>query len=135
MKRKCVTEFLHAEESALTDIRRLCLNVYGDQTMNVSTVRWWVVHFGSSDSVKDKPCCGWLCTTVTPQNEKHLNQLICTNWQIKKKGLYGAEHHLQCTGNNGGNTGISQSLQQVDAMNAHTGTDRTPYASLSGPTE
>jgi len=26
------------------------LNVYGDQTVDVSTVRWWVVHFSSGDS-------------------------------------------------------------------------------------
>ena len=48
--------------------------------------------------------------------------------------MYGAEYWLQCTGNNGGSVEILQSLHQVGPMNAHTGTERPPYASLSGPT-
>ena len=36
------------------------LNTYGDQTVNVSTVRQWVVHFISGDSdMKDKPRAEW----------------------------------------------------------------------------
>ena len=48
--------------------------------MNVSTVRWWVVHFSSVNSnVKDKPHSGQLCTAVVPQNKEHHNQLINMN--------------------------------------------------------
>ena len=37
------------------------LNIYGDQTVSVSTVRQRVVHFSSGDSnIKDK-CSGWPC--------------------------------------------------------------------------
>ena len=55
------------------------LNVFGDQTVDVSTGWQWVVHFSSSDSdMKDKPCSGWLCTIITWQNEEHLHQLILT---------------------------------------------------------
>jgi hypothetical protein len=39
MKQRCVTEFLHAEKIAPNDIYRCLLNVYGDQTVDVSTVR------------------------------------------------------------------------------------------------
>ena len=35
---------------AATDIRLCPLSIYGDQTVDVSTVRWWVVHFSSVDS-------------------------------------------------------------------------------------
>ena len=48
--------------------------------------------------------------------------------------LYRAECCLQCMGNDG-NDGISQSLCQVGPTNAHAGTERTLYASLSGPIE
>ena len=38
------------------DIHWYLLNVDGDQTVYVSTVRWWVVHLSSDDNVmKDKP--------------------------------------------------------------------------------
>jgi len=54
-KQMCVTEVLHAEKMALTDTHQHLLNVYGDQTVDVSTVRQWVVHFSSVNSnVKDK---------------------------------------------------------------------------------
>ena len=32
MKQRCVTEFLHAETIAPTDVHHSVLNVYGDQT-------------------------------------------------------------------------------------------------------
>ena len=50
MKQRCGTEFLHAEKIASTDIHQHLLNVYGDQTADVSTVRQWVVHFSSVHS-------------------------------------------------------------------------------------
>ena len=42
MKQKCVNEFLHAEKNC-TDIHWHLLNVSGDQTVDVGTVRWWVL--------------------------------------------------------------------------------------------
>ena len=52
MKQRCVTEFMNEEKMAPIDMHRYLLNVYGDQTVDVSTVRQWVVHLmsGSSDS-------------------------------------------------------------------------------------
>ena len=41
MKKRCVTEFLHAEKMATIDF----LNVSEDQTVDVNTVRQWVVDF------------------------------------------------------------------------------------------
>lgn len=35
---------------ALTDILQCFLNVYGDETVDVSIVTWWVVHFSKGDS-------------------------------------------------------------------------------------
>ena len=50
MKQRCVTEFFHAEKITLTDIHHCLLNVYGDLTGDVSTVRQWVVCFSSGNS-------------------------------------------------------------------------------------
>jgi hypothetical protein len=62
IKQRCVIEFLHAEKIAPNDIHRCLLNVYGDQTVDVSTVRRWVARFSSGNSdVKDKPHSGWPC--------------------------------------------------------------------------
>ena len=50
MKQRCVIEFLQMEKNSSTDIHQCLLNIYGDQTVDVSTARLWVVHFSSSDS-------------------------------------------------------------------------------------
>ena len=47
--RSCVTEFLHVEKMALIDLHHL-LNCSGDQTVDVSTLRQWVVRFSSGNS-------------------------------------------------------------------------------------
>lgn len=47
---------------------------------------------------------------------------------------YRAKYRLQCIENDGGNTGISQTLHHVDPTNSHVGMERTLCASLSGPT-
>jgi len=40
MKQRCVTEFLLDEKMAPTGIHQSLVNIYGDQTMPVSTRRW-----------------------------------------------------------------------------------------------
>jgi len=50
MKQRYVTEFLFAEEMSPTDIHGCFLNIDGDQPVDVSTVRQWVVHFSSGDT-------------------------------------------------------------------------------------
>ena len=67
VKKRCVVEFLHVEKVAPTDIHCLLLNVYGDQSVDVNTVRQWVVCYSNGDSdVNDKPHSGQLHTAVTP---------------------------------------------------------------------
>ena len=43
MKQRCVIEFLHVEKMVPTDIHWYLLNVCGDPTVDISTVRSWVV--------------------------------------------------------------------------------------------
>jgi len=38
MKQRCVTEFLHEEETASTAIHQSLLSVYGEKTVDVNTV-------------------------------------------------------------------------------------------------
>jgi len=74
---------LHVEKIAPTDIHRHLLEVSGEQPVDVSRVRQWVVCFsrGNSD-MKDKPKWGQLCclTAVRPWNGEHLNLLFCASW-------------------------------------------------------
>jgi len=88
MKQSCVTELLHAETVAPSDIHRRLLNFYGDQAVDVSALRRLVARFSSSDSeVKDKPRSGRPCTAVTPRNEEGLDQLIRANRRITNRKL------------------------------------------------
>ena len=43
-------EFLHVEKMTPNDIHLCLLNVQGDETVDVSTVRHWVVHFSNGES-------------------------------------------------------------------------------------
>ena len=49
-KQRDVIEFLHVEKMSPTDIHQYLLNFYGNPTVDLSTVRQWVVHFNSRDS-------------------------------------------------------------------------------------
>ena len=63
MKQRCGIEFLHAEKMAPIDIHQHLLNFSEEQTVDVSTVRWWMVRFSSCDSDSDLlHCCRFLCS-------------------------------------------------------------------------
>ena len=66
MKLRCRTEFLNVEKMAPTDIHQCLLNVQGDQTVDVSSMRRWLVHSSSGDScVDDKAYSRWWCSVIT----------------------------------------------------------------------
>ena len=50
MKQRCGIVFLYVEKIAPTDIYQCLLSISGDQTMDVSTVRWWVVCSSKGDT-------------------------------------------------------------------------------------
>mgnify|MGYP001856580411 CR=1 FL=1 len=80
MRQNSKTEFLFVEKMAHTDIHWCLLNISGDQTVAVSTVRLWVVCFSGTDTAAEyKPCSMWPCTAGTPWNGEHLDQLIHAN--------------------------------------------------------
>jgi len=83
MKQMCEIEFLHVEKIASTDIHQHLLNIDGDQTVGVSTVRQWEVLFSSdNNNVKGKQHSRQQCTAVTPWNEERLDQLSYVNQWI-----------------------------------------------------
>jgi len=70
MEQRCGNEFLHEAKNVPTDIHQHPLNFDGDQTGDVSTVKWWVVQrqqqqWVTSDSVDLGKCsmqtlvCWW----------------------------------------------------------------------------
>ena len=55
MKKKCGTEFLHAEKISPIDTHWYLLNVYREQTVDRSTVRRWMMHSNIDDSNSESP--------------------------------------------------------------------------------
>ena len=55
MRQWCGTDFLPAKRIASTNIHQCLLNIYGDQTVDVTTVRQRVVHFSSGNSDSGSP--------------------------------------------------------------------------------
>jgi len=80
------------EKMAHIDVHQCLLYISGDQTVDVTTARQWVMNVSSGNSdVKNSPHSGQTCITVIPQNEDCPNQLIHSNWWT----VYKAEYQLQ----------------------------------------
>jgi len=62
IKQRCVTEFLCAEKIVPTGSHQLLVNIYGDQTVDVS-MRWWVC-FSSGNSNSGSPLLVWMFTSM-----------------------------------------------------------------------
>ena len=89
VKQTCGIELPCAEKITPIDIHWCLLNIYGDQTVDVNTVKQGVVHFSSGDSdMKDKAWSGRPYIAVTPQNEEHLHQLLSAHRQIMTRELH-----------------------------------------------
>ena len=49
-KQRCVIEFLHAEKIAPNEIHQRLLNIYGDKTVDLNTVKQWLMRLSSGDN-------------------------------------------------------------------------------------
>jgi len=63
VEQRCGTVFLHVKIMVPIDIHQRLLNIQGDCTVDMSPVRWWVLHFSNGDSgspllVKNLDKCG-----------------------------------------------------------------------------
>jgi len=136
MKQRCGIEFLLVEKVIPIDIHWHLLNVDGDQRVNVSTLRLWVMHFSSDASdMKDKPHSRWPCTALrTPWNEKcllaHPHKLVdydqgtAWSWMLTSINWKWWLQHKNIA-----------NLWQMGPMITHTDTERTLYSGLSEPIE
>ena len=68
MKQRCAIEFLRVEKNAPSDIHQYLLNVYEDQTADVSTVRWWVINFSSGNSESPPVVQIFMSTACRPRS-------------------------------------------------------------------
>lgn len=101
------------EKMAPIDILWHLLNMYGDQKVDVSTVRaGWCISAVATVTWKSlKSCSRQPCAAITPQVKSISYQLICMNQWIPTRGLcteLNTSVKLQCIGNSGDNVRISQ---------------------------
>jgi len=80
---KCVwskgvkVNFSMQKKMELTGIHRHLLNIYGDQTVDASTVRSSMVHFSSGNgNMKDKSHSGWPCRLLQAQHAGSFSSLV-----------------------------------------------------------
>ena len=59
-----VIELLRVEEMAPSDIQQALMSVSGDQSVDVSTVRWWMMHFSSGDNDTGSPLLVQIVTSA-----------------------------------------------------------------------
>ena len=99
MKQRGGTEFLHVEMMTPTDIHQFLLNVYGEQTVDKNTVRWWVVRFSSgNNNVKEKPRSGCLWRFLWVQHAGFCSLLVTMySSDYVEKGCFVAEFALSST--------------------------------------
>ena len=119
---------------ASTDIHQCLLNVCGDQPVDVSTVRQWVVHFSWWQQSK---------TQAMLQTAMHSCHHEMKSVFINSRTTTSRLQPGNCTELNSDFKALKimvavleyRSLCQVDPMNAHSRTERTPYISLSALVE
>ena len=88
IKKRCRNEFLHVEKMALIDIHWCLLKIFGDQIVDVSAVRQWVVCSSRGDrDVKGKPHSWWPCTVGTDFYDHGMQALV--------------HHQQKCTASSG----------------------------------
>jgi len=79
------SSFYNITPTSSSDILKQCnkrggIN-FGDQTADVSTVKWWVVHFSSGNSdTKEKPCSGWPFRFLTALH-------VSSSWSLAKASV------------------------------------------------
>jgi transposase len=90
LKQRCVIEFLDGEHIAPIELHQRLKNFYGEQTVDISTVRRWIRRVSDAVSeLKDMPRSGRPCTAVISIEER-VNQLILRDRRITTKELRAA---------------------------------------------
>ena len=108
-------------------------NIYGDQKVNVNSVKQRVLCFSSGNTSRKDKKAVHICHTMKGRlsGSAHAYESV----DCEQEPVYRAEHCISCFEKKNVTIAIEQSLHQVGTMKAHPGTERTVYASLSGTTE
>mgnify|MGYP003415101186 FL=1 len=90
-KQRAVIEFLVAEGCEPIEIHRRLLNVFGNETVDVSTVRRWVLRAKNSDrgklNISDADRSGRPVTVSTDENRDRVSALINDNRRITQREI------------------------------------------------
>jgi hypothetical protein len=90
IRQHSVIEFLTANCEMPICIRERLRNVYGDATVDVSTVRRWVCRCKEAEGqtrLADEMQSGRLATAVTPGNIQRVDDIICGDYRVKTDEL------------------------------------------------
>jgi len=91
LKQRAVTEFLSAENVMPAEIHRCLQAVYGENTVNRTTVNCWAIKFrecepGRANTV-DQPCSGRLASVTDDKHQKQVDELITHDRRITQKQI------------------------------------------------
>jgi transposase len=90
-RQRAVIEFLTAEGSSPIEIHRRLRSVYGEDAIDVSSVRHWVRRFKSGEKdIGDRPRSGRPATAATKENKENVDALIRDDRRITTSELCSA---------------------------------------------
>ena len=80
LKQRAVTEFLSAENVTPAEIHRRLQAVYGENTVNKTTVNRWAIKFCECEpgraNIVDQPCSGKPVSVTGDKHKKQVDELI-----------------------------------------------------------
>jgi len=89
MKQRAVTEFLSAENVMPAEIHRRLQSVYGENTVNRTTVNRWAIKFRECEpgrvNIVDQPRSGRPVSVTDDKHQKQVDELIKHDRRITQK--------------------------------------------------
>ena len=93
LKQRALTEFLSAENVTPAEIHRRLQGVYGENTVNRTTVNRWVIKFGEFEpgraNIVDQPRSGRPVSVTDDKHQKQVDELIKHDRRITQKQIAG----------------------------------------------
>ena len=90
LKQRAVTEFLSAENVTPAQIHRRLQSVYGENTVNRTTVNRWAIQFRECESgranIVDQPRSGRPVSATDDKHQKQVDELIKHDRRITQVG-------------------------------------------------
>jgi transposase len=93
LKQRAVIEFLSAENVTPTEIQRRLQAVYGENTVNRTTVNRWVIKFCECEpgraNIVDQPRSGRPVSVTDDKHQKQVDEVIKHDHRITQKHITG----------------------------------------------